>query len=172
MKVSCRPAVTLDGFIADPNGECYSWINPRDEARYNQARREFGAELLGRRTYEQYQSDYDSEPGVTFFVYTRQSKYKDQANIKFVHGDPRDVLLQISGHGFKRVLISGGGELNGLMASAGLIDEFWPSFHPVTLGTGIRAFGRYEPQMKLKHTGTNLDVPGVVQCRYEVIKLK
>ena len=34
MKVIMYPAVTLDGFIADLNGECYSWISDEDEKFY------------------------------------------------------------------------------------------------------------------------------------------
>ncbi|HSX07547.1 MAG TPA: hypothetical protein VLG11_01505 [Candidatus Saccharimonadales bacterium] len=37
MKATLYPAITLDGFIADPNGECYSWISDEDEEDYTQA---------------------------------------------------------------------------------------------------------------------------------------
>lgn len=170
MKISMRPALTLDGFIADLNGECHSWINPADEDRYEQALQLSGCELLGRKTYEQYLDHYQTRTGVMTFVYTGQTKFKDIGNIKFVHGDIREVLGHIETSGFKELIFSGGGELNGLLATAGVIDEIEVSLHPVVIGQGIPLFGSYKPHLNLKLISSNQDIPGIIQNHYKVIK--
>ncbi len=172
MKVTLRPSVTVDGYIADADGECYSWINPADEARYEAALRQSGCELVGRKTYEQYLGDFTARTDITTFVYTKQSKFKDTAKIKFVHGTPEEVLRRIEQAGFSECIVSGGGELNGLLASAGVIDEAHLSVHPIVLGGGIKLFGSYDAKIKLELISSNTDVEGVVQTLYKIVKAK
>ena len=164
------PAVTLDGFIANLDGECYSWINPADEARYEKVREVGGCELVGRKTYEQYFDDFNSGRNVMTFVYTHQSRFTDTDKIKFIHGAGQEVLDQIAQYGFSQLLFSGGGELNGLLATAGVIDEIIVSIHAIVLGAGIPIFGSYKPSLKLKLLSTDQNVEGVVQNRYQVIR--
>lgn len=163
------PAVTLDGFIADLNGECYSWINDEDEAFYEAAIEKAGCALIGRKTYEQYIDDFPSKNGSTTFVYTTSSEQQDQDKIKFLRGTPEKVLEQIEASGFKEVILTGGGELNGSFAEAGLIDEAIVSCYGVTLGEGIPLFGSHKPKLKLKLLSSTQDVPGIVKNHYKVV---
>ena len=169
MKVTLRPSVTIDGYIADKNGECYSWINPDDETRYEAALKACGCELVGRKTYEQYREDFDARTDVTTFIYTSQTHFNDTAKLKFVHGDPRKILAEIEKSGFAEVIVSGGGELNGLLASNGLIDEIHLSIHPIALNSGIKLFGSYEGKITLQYESSNTDVAGIIQAKYKVL---
>lgn len=170
MKIILAPAVTLDGYLANTKGDCYSWINPADEARFDRRLREAGCELVGRKTYEQYQESYDARADVMTYVYTTQTTYSDLPRVKFIHGDIHDVVDRIASEGFTTVVVSGGGELNGTLAEAGLLDEVILSVHPIILGNGIPLFGSHHPRLTLKHISTNEDVPGVAQSRYQVLK--
>ena len=163
------PAVTLDGFIADLDGECYSWINEEDEEFYNRAIEKAGCSLVGRKTYEQYIDDYPSKNGSTTFVYTTSAGHKDQDKVKFVRGAPEEVLRRIETHGFTEIILSGGGEVNGSFAEAGLVNEIIASIYGVTLGEGIPLFGRHKPKLKLKLISSSQDVPGVVKNHYQVV---
>jgi dihydrofolate reductase len=169
MKVIMHPAVTLDGFIADLNGECYSWINEDDEEFYNQAIKKAGCSLVGRKTYDQYIDDYPSKNGSTTFVYTTSEEQKDQDRIKFLRGTPSEVLKQIEAQGFNEVILSGGGEINGSFAEAGLVNEIIVSNYGVTLGEGIPLFGSHKPKLKLSLISTTQDVPGIVKNHYKVL---
>lgn len=168
MKITLRPSVTLDGFIANPEGECYSWINSDDEARYDRAVRQCGCELVGRRTYEQYKSDFDKRTGVITYVYTNKRVLTDTENVRFIGGHIRDAVKVIEGDGFSELIVSGGGELNGLLASEGLIQEAHLSIHPVFIHDGIPLFGTYKPDFKLELLSINTDVQGVVQAIYSL----
>jgi dihydrofolate reductase len=169
MKITLRPSVTLDGFIADLNGECYSWINPDDEVRYDTAVKQSGCELVGRKTYEQYKNDFDAREDIVTYVYTNQPKFENTPNVKFIGGSAEDAVSQIEKDGFSNLIISGGGELNGLLAEAKLIDEARLSIHPVLLYNGIPLFGSYKPKLNLELVESNTDVQGIVQATYKLI---
>lgn len=120
MKAIMYPAVTLDGFIADLNGECYSWISDEDEALYEEAIKKAGCALVGRKTYEQYKEDYPMKNGAMTFVYTAQTGFEDQEKVKFLNGSPEEALQKIESLGFNEVILSGGGDLNGTFAKRDL----------------------------------------------------
>lgn len=169
VKVILYPAVTLDGYIADLNGECYSWISEEDEAFYDAAIKKAGCSLVGRKTYEQYIDDFPPKNGSTTFVYTTAENKQDSDKIKFVHGSPAEVLQQIASHGFEEVIVSGGGEVNGALAAAGVVDEIIVSIYGVILGEGVPLFGSHKPQLRLELISSSQQVPGIVKNHYKVI---
>ncbi len=168
LKVVMYPAVTLDGFIADPNGECYSWINDEDEAGYTQAIAKAGCVLLGYKTYTQYPEDFPPQSGATAFVWTTHDE-PDKERVKFVRGTPQEVLKQVADAGYPEVIVGGGGEVNGSLAEAGLVDEIIVSIYNVTLGEGIPLFGSRKPGLRLKLLETTNEIDGIVKNHYKVI---
>lgn len=170
MKVVMYPAITLDGFISDLNGECYSWISDEDEEHYTQAIAKAGCVLLGRKTYEQYPEDFPPKSGATAFVWTTRTDQQDQERVKFVRGTPQEVLQQITDQGFSEVIVSGGGEVNGSLAEAGLVNEIIVSVYNVTIGEGVPLFGSHKPKLKLKLCETTNEIEGIVKNHYEVVK--
>lgn len=164
------PAMTLDGFIADPDGNCYEWISEADEALFDAAIEKAGCSLMGRKSYDQYKEFYPAKNGSTTFVYTHNPDLQDQDRVKFVRGTPQQVLEQIQALGFSEVVLAGGGELNGSFAEAGLIDEIILSIYPVTLGEGIALFGSHKPQLKLKLLSTTKGDAEIVKNRYRVLR--
>lgn len=169
MKVIMYPAVTLDGFIADLDGGCYSWISDEDEAFYDAAIKKVGCALVGRKTYDQYIDDFPSKMGTTTFVYTTSGDHKDQDRVKFVSGTPEEVLEKIEALGFTEIILSGGGEANGSFAEAGKVDEIIASIYGVTLGEGIPLFGSHKPKLRLKLLSSSQDVEGIVKNHYKVM---
>jgi len=170
MKITLRPSLTADGYLANLEGECYSWINPKDEQRYIDAVTACGCEIVGRKTYDQYRDDFLTRTDITTFVYTNRASYEDTDKIKFIGGTAEELVRQIENHGFNDVIVSGGGELNGLLASENLLDEIHLSVHPVTLGQGIKLFGSYDIRLELELIDVNTEIDGVIQSIYRVVK--
>jgi len=162
------PAITLDGFISDLDGECYSWISDEDEEHYTQAIAKAGCVLLGRKTYEQYPEDFPPKSGATAFIWTTRIDQQDQERVKFVRGTPQEVLRQIAAQGFSEVIVSGGGEVNGSLAEADLIDEIIVSIYNVIIGEGIPLFGSHKPKLKLELLSTTNEIAGIVKNHYKV----
>lgn len=170
MKVIMYPAMTLDGFIADVNGKCYDWISDKDEQSYMNLIHDAGCSLVGKKTFEQYRGDYPHANGAMTFVYTSDKSCRDEEGIAYLTGTPEEVLKAISDSGFSEVVLSGGGQLNGSFAEAGLVDEIIVSLYPLTLGGGIRLFGKYTPRLNLKLLSTTNEIDGIVKNHYQVIK--
>lgn len=170
MKIILYPSITIDGFIANLDGECYSWINPADEERYEDVVVRCGCVIVGRKTYEQYKSDYPSKKDVVTYVCTSSHIYQDEERMKFISGSPQEMLSTIEKDGFSEAVLCGGGEVNGLFASAGLVDEIILSINPHCLGNGIPLFGSYKPRLSMELISSNNDIEGVVQNHYRVIK--
>lgn len=170
MKVIMYPAITLDGFIADENGLCADWIEEADDAMYQEAMRKCGADISGSTTYEQYPSDYAARSGIMSFVCTTKTTHQDTDKIKFVSGTPAEILKRVEGYGFSEVILSGGGEINGQFADAGLVDEIIISIYALTLGSGIPLFGSYKPKLKLELLETSTGNEGIVVNQYRVVK--
>src|SRR5690606_11296594 len=67
----------------------------------------------------------------------RELPVPDGADVRFAHGDVREVHTAARGAAGDRDLwIVGGGDLAGQFADAGLLDEVWVQFAAVTLGAG------------------------------------
>ena len=121
MKVTMQPAISLDGFIAKLNGDSVSWVNPADEARYQAEVKRCGSLIVGRTTYEQYREDfkvYGSD--VRLFVCTSDKSQKSTDNVIYVNGSAEEIIKNIAGHGYDELVVCGGGEVNGMLAKAGL----------------------------------------------------
>jgi dihydrofolate reductase len=171
MKVTMQPAVSLDGYIAKLDGDSYSWVNPADEKRYQEVVKRSGAVIVGSSTYNQYKEDFDAYGDeVTVFVCSSKVKPEDSGNVKYVRGEPKELIKHISQFGFDELIVCGGGEVNGLLAEANLIDEIVISIQPAVLGEGIPLFGKYHPQLNLELLSVNTNIPGVVQNHYIVSK--
>jgi dihydrofolate reductase len=172
MKITMQPAISLDGFIAKLDGDSETWVNPADEARYQAVVERCGAVLVGRTTYEQYKAGFEEYRNVTVFVCTTNPSYADTEKVKFLRGSAQEILAAIeTDYNFEELVVCGGGEVNGLLASAGLVDEIVVSVQPAVLGEGIPLFGSHKPNLKLELVSTNQDIAGVTQNQYKVLKI-
>lgn len=171
MKVIMYPGISLDGFVAKLDYDD-SWISDEDNDRYEERVNEAGCLLVGRKTYELFQDWFDNfgNGKVIVFVCTTGSKYKDKERVKFIRGSAEEIIKQIEKYNFDELIVCGGGEINGLVAAAGLVDEIIVSVQPIVLGAGIPLFGSYKPELKLEVLSFNEDIKGIVQNHYRVVK--
>jgi dihydrofolate reductase len=142
-------ATTLDGYIADPHNSL-DWLFPvdRETDRFAELFANVGAFAMGATTY-QWVLDHENvldEPDkwkrwygeVASWVFThRDLPGVPGATVHFVRGDVRPVheAMTEAANG-KDIWLVGGGELVGVFADAGLLDEIRVSVAPVTLGAG------------------------------------
>lgn len=135
-------ASSLDGFIADPDSSL-SWLLSRDidqdgPMAFPAFRSSIGAGALGATTY-QWVLDHDPD-GWDFtmpsWVFTHRS-FRPQEGVTFTSDDVRGVhAAMVEAAAGKDVWLMGGGDLVGQFADAGLLDEVWVQYAPVTLGGG------------------------------------
>jgi dihydrofolate reductase len=174
-------AMTLDGFIADPN-HSLDWLftrarDPAGPENYEDFIAEVGAIAMGSTTYE-WILDHefkDKEPAdwtwpydVPCWVFThRQLPVVPDAPLEFTSGDVRAVHAElVAAAGERNVWIVGGGDLAGQFADAGLLDEVIVSIAPVTLGGGAPLLPR-RLELRLDDVGRNGDF---VAARFLVVR--
>jgi len=134
---------SLDGFIADP-ANSLSWlvtrdIDPKGPMAYDGFYEQVGAMAMGATTY-QWILDNDSGPwgyDIPCWVFTHREFPQPDRDIRFTTDDVAQVHAEmVASAGEKNIWVVGGGDLVGQFHDAGLLDEVWVQYAPVTLGAG------------------------------------
>jgi len=173
--------VSLDGFIAGPDGEI-EWSAPDEELHrfHNQQARETGAYLFGRRLYEtmRYWETAEEQPSSPEHELEFARIWKDTPKIVFsktlehVEGNARLVRDGVAEEVAKlkeqpgRELAVGGAGLASTFMKLGLIDEYRLFVRPVALGGGTRYFPALDERIDLELIETQTFGSRVVYVRY------
>lgn len=137
-------ASSLDGFIATPE-HSLDWLLKQDidengPMAYPGFISGIGALAMGASTYEwvmQHENGVWSYEQLTWVFTHRQLSVPAGADVRLTHGEVPDVHAAMTeAAGGKDLWIVGGGDLAGQFADAGLLDEVWLQYAPVTLGAG------------------------------------
>lgn len=155
-------AMSLDGYIAGPNGE-HDWIVMDPEIDFASIMGQFDTFLIGRKTFDVMKhmgNAGTSQKGITNIVCSRTLKPADFPKIR-IESDAARVVQELKEQPGKDIAIFGGGELFRSLLTDGLVDRLEMSVIPVLLGTGIPVFpppGRVTLKLRsqrlYKKTGT------------------
>jgi dihydrofolate reductase len=137
-----------------------------------------GAMLFGRRTYEQFHAFWSRQTDGNPYteVLNRKHKYvasRDPArSLPWENSSPLGGEVTAAVAALKRevagdLVVLGSGELVRSLAAAGLVDVYWLSIHPLTLGTGTRLFADGDAAYrKLRLISTVTTTTGVIIATY------
>ena len=131
-------AVSLDGFIAGPNGE-YDWIVMDPAIDFTALYKEFDTVVMGRKTYQMMtaQGGSGAMPGVEVVVFSRTLKPKEAKGIRITKDDPARVVAALKKKPGRDIWLFGGGEMFRSLLDAGLVDTVEIAVMPVMIGSGI-----------------------------------
>jgi dihydrofolate reductase len=131
-------AVSLDGFIAGPNGE-FDWIVMDPSIDFAAMYKEFDTAVMGRKTYEVLiaQGGYGAMPGLDVVVFSRTLPPATHPGVRIVNDDPGKVVATLKTKPGRDIWLYGGGTLFRALLDAGLVDTVEVAVVPVLLGTGI-----------------------------------
>jgi dihydrofolate reductase len=137
-RVRYQVAVTLDGFIAGPNGE-YDWIVPDPAVDFTALYREFDTAVMGRKTYEvaTAQGGHGAMPGIDVVVFSRTLPAATYPGVRILNDDPRQIVAALKAKPGRDIWLFGGGKLFRSLLDAGLVDTVEVAVMPVLLGAGI-----------------------------------
>lgn len=160
--------MSLDGFIAGPNGES-DWIVMDPDIDFGAIFSQFDTVLLGRRTYEMTRRQKGpAMPGVSTYVFSRTLRQKDCEGV-IVSDDPAATLAELKQSPGKDIWLFGGGDLFGSLLGLGLVDTVEVAVVPVLLGDGLPILPDSASTAKLKLTEKTIyEKTGTVALTYEV----
>jgi dihydrofolate reductase len=180
-KVIFSMTVSLDGYIAGPNGGP-EWAAPSEELHrfHNEQVRELGVHVMGRRLYEvmsYWETAEEQEPPIADYELEFARVWKELPKIVYSstledvvgnttlsHGDPVQEVAALKEEDGDPIGV-GGAELASALTGAGLIDEYHLFVSPVALGGGKPFFGG-DTHVDLELVETQTFDSGVVCLRY------
>ena len=131
-------AMSLDGYIAGPNGE-YDWIVMDPDMDFRRVISECDTFLIGRKTFEamiRMGNAGRTFPGIRNVVCSRTLNPNDHPDVS-VEPDAERAVTELRSTPGKDIAIFGGGELFRSLLGAGLVDRIEVSLIPVLLGGGV-----------------------------------
>lgn len=181
--------ISLDGFVAGPNGEM-SWIKAEQEIfDYVEKRISEGdTALYGRVTYqmmENYWPKAGEQPNATKHaiehsrwynnvhkvVLSKTMKETGLTNTKIISDNLSDRINEIKqsrNGGSKDILLFGSPTATHSLIQLNLIDGYWLFVNPIILGQGIPLFVDIKDKIKLKLLTTRQFTCGVTELNYTV----
>ncbi|MGA3008941.1 MAG: dihydrofolate reductase family protein [Terracidiphilus sp.] len=173
MKASVFIGVSVDGFIARPNGEL-DWLPEGDGEPHGFD--EFFASVdvivIGRKTFETVLA-FDAWPYGDKRVVVLSSRPIDLCAIKGgvveqMSGSPAEIVARLAASGAQHLYVDGGITIQRFL-NAGLIQRLIITRVPVLIGEGIPLFGPLSHDIRLQHIATRQYQTGLVQSEYEVV---
>lgn len=148
-RVRFSVAMSLDGYIAGPNGES-DWIVIDPDIDFRTLMGAFDTLLLGRKTYETTRRHGSGGmPGMQVYVFSRTLRQEDCPGV-VVSDKPAKTLAAIKSTPGKDIWLFGGGLLFRSFLELGLVDSVEVAVIPVLLGDGLPLLPHPAKQAKLR----------------------
>lgn len=180
--------ISLDGFVAGPNGEM-NWIKV-DEEIFSYVEQRIGGgdtSLYGRVTFdlmEGYWPTAANKPNasnhdivhskwyskVHKVVLSRSLRGAELSNTTIISDSVADRLNEIKSQPGPDILLFGSPTATHSLIEQNLIDGYWLFVNPIVLGRGIPLFVDIKDQIKLKLVSTRPFTSGVTELNYIVEK--
>jgi dihydrofolate reductase len=178
--------ISLDGFVAGPNGEM-DWIKIDQELFDHVGKRisEGDTALYGRVTYqmmENYWPAAGAKPTATRHeiehskwysqvhkvVLSNTLKGANLTNTQIVNNNLAETIKEIRQQPGKDILLFGSPGATHSLIQLNLIDGYWLFVNPIILGRGIPLFANVQDKIKLKLLTTRPFTCGVTELNYTV----
>jgi dihydrofolate reductase len=168
-RISYQVAMSLDGYIAGPNGE-FDWIVMDPEIDFAAMFSQFDTLLMGRHTFEMMvKQDNSAMPGMKTIVFSKTLQQRDHPEVTIVGAGLDQTVASLRAKPGKNIWLFGGGSLFQSFLDAKLVDKVEVAVIPVLLGAGIPLLASPAKQAKLKLTAHKIYKTGIVSLTYDVV---
>jgi dihydrofolate reductase len=169
--ISYGVAMSLDGYIAGPNGES-DWIVPEPDFNFAELWAQFDTGIMGRKTYEPAVARLGEKAfqGMKTYVVSRTMKPADHSGVTVISQLSRESIQAVRAQSEKDIWLFGGGETFRALLDMGEVDEVRVSVCPVLLGGGVPLLPSPAQRQKLTLVSQKAYRFGMVSLQYEVQK--
>lgn len=187
-KIKLQMQVTLDGYVAGPNGELdwMTWNWDHELKEYVTAITEpVDLILLGRVLAEGFipfwtqslsgdepQEGADKMVNTPKVVFTKTLNESQWANTTIASGDIVDEIANLKALPGGDIMVYGGAGLASAMIKNNLIDEYHIFVNPVVIGEGMTIYNGLQGRMNLKLVETRSFACGINVLVYNPVKSK
>jgi dihydrofolate reductase len=165
IRFSC--AMSLDGYIADPNGG-YEWIVMDPEIDFDAMFKRYDTVLMGRKSYDAAKGSGYGMPKPNTYVFSRKLRQADAKGVT-VSNNPQKTVTELKKSPGQDIWLWGGGELFRSLLELQLVDALEVAVIPALLGDGLPLLPKSSTGVKLVLTNHKLfKKTGTVMLNYDV----
>ena len=184
-KLKLQVQMSVDGYIAGPNGEMdwlvWNWDDKLKEY-VNELTESVDTILLGRKMAEGFISHWSDvitkpdNPDYAFakkmieipkVVFTKTLNKSEWVNTDIATGDLTDEINKLKRQNGKDIIVYGGASFDSSLIKAGLIDEFHLFVNPAAIGNGMTIFKDLNEMQKFTLVKSIAFDCGIVLLHYE-----
>lgn len=142
-KVICNLAVSLDGYIAELDGNVDFLGNEFSEEQtkqFNDFLNQIDIIVMGSTSYDR-MLELGGNTFTSKHIYVLTSReYEELPNVTFVDSEISDLLLEMKERSLKNIWLFGGAKVIKQFIEIDEVDEFIITIAPIVLGSGIPMF--------------------------------
>jgi dihydrofolate reductase len=180
-KLKLQVQMTVDGYIAGPNGEMdwmvFNWDN--ELKKYvTEISESFDCIILGRKLAQGFIPHWASNPeqeGADKFnstkkiVFTKTLDKSEWDNTILAKGDLVDEITKLKNQDGKDIIVYGGSTFVSALIKKGLVDEFHLFINPTAIGSGLTIFNELDSRQNLTLIKSISFDCGIVVLNYKLI---
>jgi dihydrofolate reductase len=173
--------MTVDGYIAGPNGEMdwmvFNWDN--ELKKYvTEISESFDCIILGRKLAQGFIPHWASNPeqegadkfnSTKKFVFTKTIDKSEWDNTILAKGDLVDEITKLKNQDGKDIIVYGGSTFVSALIKKGLVDEFHLFINPTAIGSGLTIFNELDSRQNLTLIKSISFDCGIVVLNYKLI---
>jgi len=169
-KIILGLGISLDGYIARPNGAVDFLFMPKD---YSMAPffATIDTAVMGRKTFDAAGGAY-SDLSMAAYVFSRSQPPGERSGVTFVDESPTTFGDRLRKRAGNDIWLMGGGELARDFLKADLVDELYLGIVPVLLGEGIPLFPSGFPQRDFALVENKTYSKGMIALKYKRARSK